>query len=97
MRELTTQIELTPEQVKAFRRLKKAFNDCKNAGVRFEMSQENLIAMNGECVVTVYEGTPYEDNHLELDDCAAHSLETGICPWVDCDVTVEVKSNDKGG
>lgn len=91
MSELTTQTGLTPEQIKAFRRLKKAFNDRKRAGVRFEMSQENLIAMNGEHVVSVCEGAPYEDNHLELDDCVAHSLETGICPWVDCDVTVEVK------
>lgn len=92
MRELTDQVELTPDQRKAFGRLKRAFNDCKKMGVRFAMSDETLIAMNGENIITIYEGSPCGENHLELQDCSTNELETGVCPYVDCNVTVEVKN-----
>ena len=48
MNNLHEKLDLTPEQLKAFNRMKRAFNDCKKLGVRFEQFHESLIAFKRE-------------------------------------------------
>ncbi|MBE4621115.1 hypothetical protein [Vibrio navarrensis] len=87
-------LKLTPEQKKAFNRMKKAHSDCKKLGVHFEMLHETVIALNGEHIESVSEGIreQFADNEIELQDSmnATNSFYlTGT--WVDVDVCIKVK------
>ncbi|MBH9740014.1 hypothetical protein [Vibrio navarrensis] len=87
-------LKLTPEQQKAFNRMKKAHADCKKLGVHFEMNSETVIALNGKHIESVSEGISeqFADNEIELQDSENETNTfylTGT--WVDVDVCIKVK------
>lgn len=92
MNNLHEKLDLTPEQLKAFNRMKRAFNDCKKLGVRFEQSHESLIALNGKNVLSVEESNgDFADNEIEIQDSSLNHFEIGVVPWIDVTVAVTVK------
>lgn len=92
MNNLLRKLNLTPEQLKAFNRMKRAFNDCKKLGVHFEQSHEQLIALNGDNLLSVSESEgDFADNEIEIQDCSENSFSIGTIPWIDVTVTVAVK------
>lgn len=92
MEDLSKKVALTPNQQRAFNEFKAAFKKCKSAGIRFEMQEDTLIALNGRNVQFVTEGTPQESNEFNLQDFVVGCLDTSICPYIDCEVTVTVKA-----
>lgn len=83
---------LTVAQQKAFDALKTAFRKCKSSGVEFAMHEDCLMALNGRNVLSVEESLPSdEENKVDLQEFAHEGLDTGICPYIDCSVTVTVK------
>lgn len=85
-------LALTVTQQKAFNALKTAFKKCKSTGVEFAMQEDCLIALNGRNVLSIEETMPSdEDNEVDLQEFAHDGLDTNICPYIDCAVTVKVK------
>jgi hypothetical protein len=83
---------LTAAQQKAFNALKSAFKKCKSSGIELAMQEDTLIALNGRNVLSVEESLPSdEDNEIDLQEFSHEGLDTGICPYIDCSVTVKVK------
>ena len=91
MDNLREKLDLTPEQLKAFNRMKRAFNDCKKLGVHFEQSHESLIALNGENVLSVEESNgDFADNEIDIQECSHNYFEIGVNPWIDVTVAITV-------
>jgi predicted peroxiredoxin len=85
-------VELTAVQKKAFSALKTAFKKCKSSGIEFAMQEDSLIALNGRNVLSIEESDINDqDNEFDLQDFICDGLDTGLCPYIDCSVTVTVK------
>ena len=86
--------ELTTTQQKAFNALKAAFKKCKSSGIQLAMQEDSIIALNGRNVLSIEEGEPSSnDNEFNLQDFnyGRSSIDTDLCPYIDCTVTVTVK------
>lgn len=85
-------VELTAAQHKAFSALKAAFKKCKSSGIEFAMQEDSLIALNGRNVLSIEENEPSDqDNEFDLQDFVCGGIDTGLCAYIDCTVTVTVK------
>lgn len=92
MKSLEEKLDLNEDQKKAFKRLERAFKDCKKLGVRFEQSHETLIALNKKYIVSVEESNGnFLDNEICLEESSLNRLQIGVTPWIDVPVAVTVK------
>lgn len=77
--------ELTPEQQRAFNRLKKAYKDCEKAGIYFANNYGDLMAFNKKLVAGYGDMTMHADGEYEvvLDNvCPAESMRIAN-EWAD--------------
>lgn len=73
--------ELTPEQTKAFKRLKKAFEDCKRSGIVMFNFYGDLNAYNGKLV----NGMSDDERHNSVPVSGNNAYNTLSIPneWAD--------------
>jgi hypothetical protein len=92
MEDLVEKLELNDKQQKAFKNLKKAFNECKKSGIHFEQFEEDLIALNSKKVSSVQESNGSDgENEIDLQEFIHNSININVTPWVSVMVSVTVK------
>jgi hypothetical protein len=77
--------ELTPEQQRAFNRLKKAYKDCEKAGIYFANNYGDLMAFNKKLVAGYGDMTMHADGEYEVvldNGCPAESMRIAN-EWAD--------------
>nr|WP_181374718.1 hypothetical protein [Pectobacterium carotovorum]AKG47566.1 hypothetical protein pA_00126 [Pectobacterium carotovorum] len=92
-------IEMTPEQQKAFNRIKKAVNDFKGAGGRFYTVLDNIHGLNGKYVESIetsylHNGRPDGDLDTQLDVSMDFVSDSGFSGFADD--THMIKLTDAG-
>lgn len=77
--------ELTPEQQRAFNRLKKAYKDCVQTGIYFSNNYGHLMAFNKELVAEYGDTTFRPDGEYEVvlnGGCPAEYMRI-VNEWAD--------------
>ena len=77
--------ELTPEQQRAFNRLKKAYKDCEKAGIYFANNYGDLMAFDNKLVAGYGDDSMLPDGEYTVklsDGCPAHSIRIAN-EWAD--------------
>lgn len=75
-------LELTPEQVKAFKSFERAYKKCKAAGIEFYTVLETITFLNGEYLVRIHDEKDAGD--FELGRLANPSImDFGFSGWAD--------------
>ncbi|WP_018694319.1 hypothetical protein [Algicola sagamiensis] len=87
---LKEKLLMTPSQRKAFRKFKKAYDECIEEGIRFEMygtGGDSIIALNGNNIDDVSD----DIEGILLDELFYDWMHFDACAWVDCEVYVRPK------
>ncbi|WNA15527.1 hypothetical protein [Acinetobacter phage HFM1] len=88
--EMIEKLKLTPEQQKAFNRMKKALKDFEKAGGMLLGSNDSQYALNGKNVAGHEDGYSYgidESTSIKIDDTENEYLNildpyNDVSPWV---------------
>lgn len=84
---------LTPQQERAFSRLKKAFADCSKCGITFVNHNNNIDAFNSKYVSGASD--VHRDGDVSLDVFSINSFVADIGQWVDVDVYLKLTEEGK--
>ena len=83
-------VKLTKKQELAFKKFKKAHNECKKSGIRFYTCLETMTAFNGEYINDIHDNSnPYDLN--TNDTYNPTIVDAGFSGWTDDTHYIEFK------
>ena len=76
-------LELTDDQIKAYKAFIAAHKKCVKAGIKFYIVLETMYFLNGKNIETIHDD-PHETNSVCLQNTYAPSIfDWGFCGWAD--------------
>ncbi|WP_018694521.1 hypothetical protein [Algicola sagamiensis] len=87
---LKEKLLMTPSQRTAFRKFEKAYSECIQKGIHFEMlgtGGDTVVALNGNNIDEVSD----DIDGVSLYELTKDRMHFDACAWVDCPVHVKPK------